>query len=104
VLPTPSTIPTFTPIATPDTAFAPEEVTVGYYALVANTEGAGVTVRGGPSTSNAQITVADEGEVLLVIGGPEADEGGGRIWWQVELEDETQGWVAGEFLLPTAAP
>jgi len=63
-----------------------------------------VTVRGGPSTSNAQITVADEGEVLLVIGGPEADEGGGRIWWQVELEDETQGWVAGEFLLPTAAP
>ncbi len=104
VLPTPSPIPTFTPIPTPDTAQAPPEVTVGYYALVAGTEGAGVTVRGGPSTSNARITVADEGALLVVIGGPQVDEPNSRIWWQVELADGTQGWVVGDFLQPAAAP
>jgi len=104
VLPTPSAIPTFTPIPTPDQAIAPPEVTVDYYAVVANTEGAGVIMRGGPSTSNAQITIADEGSLLLVIGGPEADDLNNRVWWQVKQEDGTQGWVAGEFLLPAAAP
>ena len=101
-LPTPSPIPTFTPIPTPDTAVAPPEITVGFYALVVNTDGFGVTVRGGPSTSNAQITVADEGALLLVIGGPEADNE--RLWWQVQLEDGTEGWAAGDFLAPAAGP
>lgn len=101
-LPTPSPIPTFTPIPTPDTAVAPPEVTVGFYAIVVNTDGFGVTVRGGPSTSNAQITVADEEALLLVIGGPEADNE--RLWWQVQLEDGAEGWAAGDFLAPAAGP
>lgn len=104
LLPTPSPIPTFTPIPTPDTAVAPPQITVGYYATVANTDGAGVTVRGGPSTSNASITVADEGILLLVIGGPETEQIGGRVWWQIELLDGTQGWAAGDFLQPAAGP
>lgn len=104
VLPTPSVIPTFTPIPTPDTAVAPDEVTVGYYATVVNTEGAGVTVRGGPSTSNAILTVANEGLLVMVIDGPEADELNERIWWQIELDDGTQGWAAGDFLAPAAGP
>jgi hypothetical protein len=104
VLPTPSAIPTFTPSPTPDQAIAPPEITVDYYAVVANTEGAGVIMRGGPSTNNAQITIADEGELLLVIGGPEADDLNNRVWWQVEQADGTQGWVVGEYLLPAAAP
>ena len=103
-LPTPSPIPTFTPIPTPDTAVAPPEVTAGYYAQVVNTDDFGVTVRGGPSTSNAQITVADEGVLLLVIGGPEVDEVNDRLWWQVQLEDGTEGWAAGDFLAPAAGP
>lgn len=104
LLPTPSVIPTFTPIPTPDTATAPDEVSVGFYARVANTDGAGVTVRGGPSTSNATLTVASEGLLVLVIGGPEADEPNDRIWWQLELEDGTLGWAAGDFLIPAAGP
>lgn len=104
VLPTPSPIPTFTPIPTPDTLFPPDVVTAGYYATVVNTDGAGVVVRGGPSTINAQVTLADEGELLLVIGGPEADEPNNRVWWQVELDDGTQGWVAGDFLQPAPGP
>lgn len=104
ILPTPTVIPTFTPIPTPDTATAPDEVTVGYYATVFNTGGAGVRVRGGPSTSNSILTTANEEELLLVIGGPEVDNLNSVIWWQVELQDGTQGWAAGEFLAPAAGP
>ncbi|WP_420627736.1 SH3 domain-containing protein [Candidatus Leptofilum sp.] len=103
-LPTPSPIPTFTPIPTPDTAVAPPEITVGFYAQVANTDGFGVTLRGGPSTSNAQITVVDEESLVLVIGGPEPDEANNRLWWQIQLDDGTEGWAAGDFLIPAAGP
>ena len=102
VLPTPTVVPTFTPIPTPDNAIAPEEVTVDYYAQVSGTGEAGVTVRGGPSTSNAILTVANEGEVVLVIGGPESAND--LLWWNVELADGTQGWAAGLYLAPAAAP
>ncbi len=103
-LPTPSPIPTFTPIPTPDTAVAPPEITVGFYAQVANTDGFGINLRGGPSTSNAQIQVVDEGTLVLVIGGPEADGANNRLWWQLQLEDGTEGWSVGEFLVPAAGP
>ena len=101
-LPSPSVFPTFTPPATPDLSVAPETITVGYYAQVSNTEDIGVSLRGGPSTDNLRIALIPEGAVLLVIGGPE--EGSSFIWWQVRAEDETDGWVAGEFLVPSAAP
>lgn len=101
-LPTPTPIPTFTPPATPDLSIAPEAITVGYYAAVANTENIGVSLRGGPSTDNIRLELVPEGEALLVIGGPE--EGSGFIWWQVRLADGTEGWVAGDFLVPSAAP
>jgi hypothetical protein len=100
VLPTP--IPTFTPIPTPDNAVAPPEITIGFYARVVDTGGVGLVMRGGPSTSNVQVTLVDEGGYLLVIGGPE--EGNDFLWWQVELEDGTAGWVAAQFIEPAAAP
>ena len=103
-LPTPSPIPTFTPIPTPDTAVAPPDITVGFYAQVANTDGFGINLRGGPSTSNALIQLVDEGSLVLVIGGPEADEANNRLWWQIQLDDGTEGWAAGEFLVPAAGP
>jgi hypothetical protein len=101
-LPTPTPVPTFTPIPTPDTATAPDEITPGYYALVANTDGVGLTVRGGPSTNNAPITIADEGQYVLVLDGPE--QANDLLWWQIRLEDGTEGWAAGLFLEPAAAP
>ncbi len=100
--PTPSPIPTFTPIPTPDVAVAPEEITPGFYAIVANTDDFGVTVRGGPSTSNVPLLVADEGTILLILDGPE--NANTFLWWQVQLSDGSEGWVAGQFLLPVAAP
>jgi len=99
----PTAVPTFTPIPTPDNTLAPAEVTVGFYARVVGTE-VGLTVRGGPSTNNARVTLADDGMVLLVVGGPEIEEINDRLWWQVELDDGTTGWVAGDFLEPADAP
>lgn len=95
-------IPTLTPFPTPDIATPPPEITVGFYARVANTEGVGVTVRAGPATSNTDLALAPEEALLLVIGGPE--EGSDLTWWQVRLDDGTEGWVAANFIIPAAAP
>ncbi len=100
--PTPTTIPTFTPVPTPDLARPPAEVTIGYYAQVVETGGVGVTVRGGPSTSNVRITVASEGIILYVLDGPV--QGDNLLWWQVRLSDGTEGWVASDYLIPAVAP
>lgn len=99
---TPTPIPSLTPIPTPDVAVAPPEITVGYYAVVANTQNIGVTVRGGPSTDNVRVLVAPEGTLMLVIAGP--TENDDFTWWQVQLEDGTEGWVVNDFLEPAAAP
>ena len=101
-LPTATAVPTLTPPATPDLSVAPEAITVGFYAAVANTDNVGVSLRGGPSTDNVRLSLIAEGTPMLVTGGPE--EGSGLIWWQVQLEDGTEGWVAGDFLIPVAAP
>jgi protein phosphatase len=97
---TPTPMPTLIPSPTPDTAVAPGELTSGFYATVDNTDGLGVTVRDGPSTQNAALLVAEEGTTLLILDGPE--EGGGLNWWQVRLDDGTEGWVAEDFLEPSA--
>jgi hypothetical protein len=101
-LPTATNVPTLTPPPTPDLSVAPEAITVGYYAAVANTDDVGVSLRGGPSTDNIRLLLVAEGTTILVIGGPV--EGSGLIWWQVQLDDGTEGWVAGDFLIPAAAP
>lgn len=98
----PTPIPTFTPIPTPDAAIAPAQITISFYAVVANTDGLGVTLRGGPSTRNVPLLIAEEGTLFLVLDGPE--EGDGFQWWQVQLADGTEGWVAADFLEPAAAP
>ena len=102
VLPTATPIPTFTPIPTPDVAVAPNQLTIGSYAQVANTDGLGVTIRGGPSINNVVITGASEGTVLLVLDGP--TESDGFLWWQVQIDEEIEGWAAGDFLIPAPAP
>ena len=98
----PTAAPTATPVPTPDVSVAPPEVTAGYYATVVETGGVGVTVRNGPSTSNVLVTVAGENSSVLVIEGP--TPGGAYQWWRVRLPDGTEGWVAGDFLAPAAAP
>jgi len=102
VLSTATPIPTFTPPPTPDLSVAPNALTVGYYAQVANTDDIGVSLRSGPSTDNLRLVLVPEGAFVLILGGPE--EGSGFIWWQAQLDDGTEGWIAGDFLLPAAQP
>lgn len=101
-IPPPTAAPTATTVATPDVSVAPPSVTAGYYAQVVETGGVGVTVRNGPSTSNVPVTVAAENAIILVLEGPTA--GGEYQWWRIRLGDGTEGWVAGDFLTPSAAP
>lgn len=101
-LPTPTVLPTATAVSTPDYSVAPDELTVDYYAEVANTGGVGVTVRGGPSTNNARVTIAPEGAVVFVLDGPE--EANEFLWWRIQLEDGTDGWAVSDFLIPAARP
>lgn len=102
ILPTPTVLPTATAVATPDYDLVPEELTADFYAEVANTDGVGVTVRGGPSTINAGVTIAPEGAMVLILDGPE--EGNDFLWWHIELEDGTDGWAVSNYLIPAARP
>lgn len=98
----PTAVPTSTPVPTPDNAVAPPEITIGFYAQVANTGGTGVRLRGGPSVSNISLLVVPDDTIALVLAGP--TENDGFLWWQLQLEDGTEGWAAGDFLVPVAAP
>jgi hypothetical protein len=98
----PTPIPTFTPIPTPDTAVAPEQITAGFYAVVANTDGLGLTLRGGPSTRNVVVDVVAEGTTVLVLDGPEEAED--FQWWQLRLDNGLEGWAVANFLEPSAEP
>ena len=101
-LETSTPIPTLTPEPTADLGDVPEVVTVNYYATVINTGGAGLSVRGGPSTDNIKLVTAQEGSLVLVLEGP--TEGSSYTWWKVLLDDGTEGWMAAQFLEPAAAP
>ena len=99
----PTPIPTFTPIPTPDTAVAPAEINApAFYAEVANTDDLGVTVRGGPSTRNVVVTVADEG--LALPSTRRSDRSGRFSWWNVRLDNGLEGWAVQNFPYPRAAP
>lgn len=101
-LPTPTPIATLTPVPTQDTSVAPSVVQIGFYAEVANTDGVGLSVRGGPSTDNVKLLTAPEGTIGLVVDGPA--EGSGFTWWKVQMDDGTEGWMAADFLIPAEAP
>lgn len=102
VLPTAAVRPTTTPVPTIDVSVAPAELTPGYYAQVVETGGVGVTVRNGPSTRNVPVVIAAEGAVVIVLEGPtDADS---LLWWRVRLPNGDEGWAAGDFLTPVAAP
>lgn len=87
----------------------PTEIQVGGYVQVVNTGGAGLSLRAGPGTNNARLTVADAGAILPVIGGPKEDEQGEtddtgniRLWWYLRNTEGTEGWTMADFLAPAS--
>ncbi len=75
------------------------EVQVGGNVEVVNTDGQGLNVRYGAGYDHPVATVAPEGTVMRVIGGPQTDSQG-ITWWQVDYRG-IQGWVHGGYLAPT---
>lgn len=91
-----------TSAATPTPApIASGDVGIGVRVQVNGTGGAGLSIRSDAGTNSERLAVAEEGEVLLVVGGPE--DADGYTWWLVrdELDAQREGWVAEDFLSPT---
>lgn len=94
-----------TPVESPGVSAATiRRIDIGRYVTVVNTEGAGLRIRSGPGTSHSAIETLQDGDVVVVVEGPES--GDGFTWWRVE-HDGTTGWCASEWLEPveeSAAP
>ncbi len=58
----------------------------------------GVNMRSDASTDADVVTVLAAGTVVTITGG--SREGSGFVWWPVQLEDGTTGWVVEDFLTP----
>lgn len=98
--PTLTPTPTLTPIPV-----VPSELAPNVYAQITGTDGSGVSVRAGPGTNNARMTIAPEGSLVLILEGPREDENQDDfIWWFVRAEDGTEGWTVQEFLIPSLPP
>lgn len=98
--PTATPIPTQTP-----TPALPTALEIGGYARIVGTEDAGVSVRAGPGTNNARLTVAAENSVILILDGPRADENQAEfVWWFVRVEDGVEGWTVQDFMEPSLPP
>ncbi|GIK40854.1 MAG: hypothetical protein BroJett011_46870 [Chloroflexota bacterium] len=71
------------------------------YARITGTDGYGASVRAGPGTNKARLTVALEDSRVLILKGPRKDENlGSYEWWFVRAENGTEGWVVQEYLIP----
>ena len=102
VPPTPTPIPTFTPSPTPDLKVAPAELTIGFFAQVAGTDGIGLTVRDASSTVGAPLLIAPDETSFLILDGP-VDNNNFR-WWQIQLADGTVGWAVDLYMVPVSQP
>lgn len=104
---TPTTAPSPTPLPTateePTPTVSPD-IAVGRYVQVAGTGGYGLSLREGPGENYARMDVAQEGEIFIVVGGPNVVAG--SEWWQVRdpENDEREWWAVGNFLEPVKHP
>jgi hypothetical protein len=71
-------------------------IAVGVEVTVAGTGGAGVSLRAGPGTDNARLAIAQDDDVLEIVGGPE--QSAEYTWWQVRMADGSEGWVVEDYL------
>ncbi len=99
---TPTPSPTLAPTKIPIT---PTALAVGVYARVIKTDGAGISLRSGPGTNNARLSIADEGAIVSINDGPKKDENGEQYtWWFVHAPDGGEGWVVQDYLEPSLPP
>lgn len=96
---TPTPLPTQTesPVVTPTIEQA-VGIDVGGYVQITGTDGEGLRLRRDPSLVGEIVHVGLEGEIFLVIEGPEEKDG--YLWWQLEapLNENRRGWAVSNFL------
>ncbi|MGC9346868.1 MAG: hypothetical protein ACP5JG_01915 [Anaerolineae bacterium] len=97
---TPTPTATSQPTLTPLPAAESGAISVGQRVQVSGTGGVGLSMRADASTNAERREVAQEGEVLLVVGGPQ--EADGYTWWLLRDEENPtrEGWAAADFLVP----
>ncbi len=85
--------------STPQT---PSGIVKGGYVRVGGTGGMDLRYRFGPGTEFLTIRIAEEGEVMKVVGGPEVEEG--LTWWRLQDARGNIGWAVEDYVAPVAAP
>ncbi len=92
-LPTQPEFPITTPTIAPVTG-----IQMGGHVQISGTEGEGLRLRRDPSLNGEIVNIGLEGEIFLVIGGPEEREG--YLWWQLAapLNESRQGWAVSNYL------
>ena len=96
---TPTPISTAAPTPTP-ALILPGTLGVGTRLEVIGTGGVGVSIRADAHTNGERLDVADEGDTLLIVAGPE--EADGYTWRFLRDESNTarEGWAVGDYLSP----
>ncbi len=96
---TPTLTPTPLPTPTPN-PIPPGQLGRGARAQVIGTGSAGLSLRENAGTGAERIEVAADGEVFLIVAGPE--EADGYTWWLLRDEEAPQreGWAAAAYLTP----
>jgi hypothetical protein len=74
----------------------PTGIVIGSKVVVQGTR-IGLNVRAEPSTGAKRVGGAKDGDVLVVLDGPQ--EAGGLTWWKVRTLDGKEGWAAGKYLV-----
>lgn len=95
--PTPlPTVPDF-PVVTP-TIEPAGGIRVEGYVQISGTDGEGLRLRRDPSLNGEIANVGLEGEIFLVVGGPEEQDG--YLWWLLEapLNSARRGWAVSNYL------
>lgn len=82
----------------------PGDILIGGYVEVSGTGGQGLSLRQGPGANYARMDVAAEGEVFVVVEGPQT--AAGAPWWRIrDPENEERFWWAiGSYLNPVPRP
>lgn len=100
-LPTLASAPGVTPQATIAPAPA-SQLAEGAFARITGTGIEGIRFRFGPGLEFATIRIAEEGEDMLILEGPQAADG--FEWWRLQDSFGNVGWAASQFLAVVAAP
>ncbi len=88
-------------IATPT---PPVDIRIGGYVQVAGTGVQGLSLRQGPGANYARMDVAAEGEIFVVVEGPQTTAG--APWWRIRDPDNEARvwWAIGNYLQPVVHP